>query len=91
MKTQNIIYQNINEELMLPRGGPRIVSCDHAIFFDMHELVIRRIGQHDGSFDVIQHIIENAHTDSHLFALFALVRHLDVDKEWQHTHVLYKN
>lgn len=60
----------------------------NAILLDMHELVVRRGGQHDHGLDGLRLVVEHHHAQPHLFALAAAVRALHLDEERQHAHVL---
>lgn len=61
---------------------------DDAVLLDVHELVVRRRGQHHDGLDVLRQVVEHQHAQPHLLALPALLWPFHLDEERQHTYVL---
>lgn len=83
-----VLRRDPNEELMLSEGGPWIVGLNDAVLLHVNELVVPRVGQHHCRFNVVLHVIEHRHSDSHLLSLSTARRHFHVDEERQHPSVL---
>lgn len=59
-----------------------------SVHLNMHKLVAIRVSQYNNCLDVVHHVVEDGHSHTDLLTLMTDGRHLHIDEERQHSHIL---